>query len=54
MIYFVIMICYLISPLDLIPEMVFGIIGYIDDLLLTITALMTITQLFLDQYVAEE
>ena len=29
--YFVLLMIYLISPIDLLPELVFGIFGYIDD-----------------------
>jgi RING finger protein 170 len=27
---------YLVSPIDLIPEMIFGILGYLDDLIAVI------------------
>ena len=41
---------YLISPIDLIPEIIFGIFGYIDDIAVVGTVLTNISQRFLRSY----
>ncbi len=52
-IYCLICFVYLVSPFDLIPEAVFGLVGYIDDFMIIGTVLTTITQAFLRQYAGE-
>jgi RING finger protein 170 len=42
---------YLSSPFDLIPEAMFGILGYIDDLVIVILCFIYITSIFRDIYV---
>ena len=39
-------ILYLVSPFDFIPEMVFGLIGYLDDLVIVIFVLIAVGQGF--------
>ncbi len=39
-------ILYLVSPFDLIPEMVFGLIGYLDDLVIVIFVFIAVGQGF--------
>ena len=40
----VIAVVYLVSPLDLIPELVFGIVGLIDDVLVVVGVVMYIVE----------
>eukprot|EP00744_Colponema_vietnamica_P015987 GILI01022410.1.p1 GENE.GILI01022410.1~~GILI01022410.1.p1 ORF type:complete len:290 (+),score=23.27 GILI01022410.1:54-872(+) len=39
---FVLPILYTVSPIDLIPELVFGIVGYIDDVIVIVLALVAL------------
>ena len=52
-IYVSIALLYLFSPIDLIPEILFGPIGYVDDFFIVVSIFMTVTQMFLRQYVQE-
>lgn len=42
---------YLLSPFDLIPESMFGAVGYIDDLLVVVICFIYITSIFREIYV---
>lgn len=46
MFYIVAMLIYLLSPLDLIPEFIFGIFGMLDDLIVMIYAFVAISTVF--------
>jgi len=50
LVYLVIMLLYIISPFDLISENVVGIIGYIDDIVLLVVLLVSITNSFMRYY----
>ena len=43
-------VVYVLSPFDLIPESVFGLIGMIDDFFIVITILVAVSQMFVNQY----
>ncbi len=43
---FVIVLVYFISPIDLIPELVFGRIGYIDDVGSILVALVYVAHVY--------
>ena len=45
--YFVLLMIYLVSPIDLIPELVFGIFGYIDDFAFIVLFLVGIAVTFM-------
>ncbi len=49
---FVIFLIYFLSPLDIIPEAAFGILGFIDDLFIFMLFLIHITMMY-RQVVAE-
>ena len=40
------MMIYLISPIDLIPEVVFGPLGLVDDLLSLVTVLVYVAHMY--------
>ena len=40
------LVVYLLSPFDLLPESVFGLLGYIDDLMILLIALVYVTFLY--------
>ena len=40
------MMLYIISPFDLIPEAIFGIIGFIDDLFMVVVVIFVISNIF--------
>lgn len=40
------LVVYLLSPFDLLPESVFGFLGYIDDLMILLIALVYVTFLY--------
>ncbi|ETW02009.1 hypothetical protein H310_06527 [Aphanomyces invadans] len=42
--YCIVTLLYLISPVDMMPEMVFGVLGYLDDLLLILVILLGIAR----------
>lgn len=44
------LVLYVLSPLDIIPEAVFGVIGLIDDILLVGIVLMVLTSAFYTAY----
>ena len=44
---------YLLSPLDLVPESMFGAIGLIDDLLLVVIYFIYVTSIFRNLYVSQ-
>ena len=44
--YLMIVLLYILSPLDIIPEFVFGILGFIDDLAIVGVILLYLTVLF--------
>ena len=44
--YLFIVLLYILSPLDIIPEFVFGILGFIDDLAIVGIILLYLTVLF--------
>lgn len=44
--YFLPCIIYILSPIDIIPEAVFGVLGLIDDIILGIFALFSIINIF--------
>jgi len=52
MINLVIVGLYVISPFDLISESIVGIIGYIDDMIVLLAVLVTITNTFMRYYAA--
>jgi len=39
--------CLIVSPLDLIPECIFGLIGLIDDVVMIIIAAIILTKLYI-------
>ncbi len=44
------MVAYVLSPFDLIPEAIFGVIGLIDDVLLAVIVLFSIANGFYTAY----
>uniref|UniRef100_A0A7S3NCB6 DUF1232 domain-containing protein n=1 Tax=Euplotes harpa TaxID=151035 RepID=A0A7S3NCB6_9SPIT len=46
-------VVYILSPLDLLPESVFGLIGLTDDILIFVATLVFISQMFLRRYANE-
>lgn len=42
---------YLLSPIDLIPESIFGLIGILDDILVVVISLLLMTSIFREIYV---
>jgi len=44
----IIFIVYILSPFDLIPEAIFGIIGYIDDLIIFAVMILFVTNIYYD------
>ena len=45
--YFVLLLIYLVSPVDLIPELVFGVFGYIDDFAFIVLFLIGLATTFM-------
>jgi RING finger protein 170 len=41
-------VLYLVSPIDILPEAVFGIIGYFDDMVFVFTTLMYLSSVYRD------
>jgi RING finger protein 170 len=44
--YIICLIVYLLSPFDLVPEMIFGAIGFIDDLIVVVYVVVAISSVF--------
>lgn len=42
---FVLPILYTLSPIDLIPELIFGVVGYLDDLVIILVALVALANI---------
>ena len=46
LIYIIGLVVYFVSPFDLIPEFVFGIIGFIDDVIVVIYGIVALSTVF--------
>lgn len=50
----VVALLYLISPFDIIPESVFGLLGLIDDIILLIFIFVIVSQSFINAYIRQQ
>ena len=52
-IYTFVAILYLLSPIDLFPEIILGPFGYLDDVLVVVSIFIAVSKIFLRRYAAE-
>lgn len=44
--YFVLVVCYVITPMDILPESVFGVVGMIDDIVVVVIIALYVTNTY--------